>query len=369
MTFSPAEQRAFFAILLHAALANGAKSDVERASLKQMTTGLVAPDFNPWIVYQDVLAGRYPVEAAVRDLPGREARLLVYEMALGVCDTDGPADAAERNFLAGLRTTLGLAEASAPEAGALGQAEHDAEAVAAALPGDERSASATTVENASVSATAAAAAPALGGASAVTGAAATDATRGPAPHAAGAAQPPVQPDVPAVEKSILNHAILCGALELMPQSLATMAVVPLQMKLVYGVGKAHGYTLDRGHLRDFLATAGLGLASQAVEGYARKLVGGLLGAALGRGVIGGLARGAARTGTGAVMTFASTYAIGQLALRYYGGGRRMETAVIKDTFQKLLGQGRELFGQHQGAVEARAATLRPGDVIDLVRAP
>jgi uncharacterized protein (DUF697 family) len=362
MTFSPAEQRAFFALLLHAALANGAKSDAERAALKQMTAGLVAPDFNPWTVYQEVLAGRYPVEAAVRDLPGREARLLVYEMALGVCDTDGPADAAEQTFIAGLRTTLGLAEATAPEARALGQAEHDAEAVAAALPGDERSAAATTA----AAVTAAATTLAVGGAG---GATRATRERTAQTSASAGAPPPLPVDVPAVEKSILNHAILCGALELMPQSLATMAVVPLQMKLVYGVGKAHGYTLDRGHLRDFLATAGLGLASQAVEGYARKLVGGLIGAALGRGLVGGLARGAARTGTGAVMTFASTYAIGQLALRYYGGGRRMETAVIKDTFQKLLGRGRELFGQHQGAVEARAATLRPGDVIDLVRGP
>ncbi len=350
MVFTPAEQRAFFAILLHAALANGAKSDAERASLKQMTAGLVAPDFNPWVAYQDVLAGRYPVEAAVRDLPGREARLLVYEMALGVCDTDGPADAAERAFLAGLRATLGLAEGTSPEARALGQAEHDAEALATALPGQDRGAT-----------PAAPVVLAAGGAD--------HAMRETAPRTAGTAQPPLQADVPTLEKSILNHAILCGALELLPQSLATMAVVPLQMKLVYGVGKAHGYTLDRGHLRDFLATAGLGLASQAVEGYARKFVGGLIGAALGRGLVGGLARGAVRTGTGAVMTFASTYAIGHLALRYYSGGRRMETAVLKDTFQKLLGQGRELFGQHQGAIESRAATLRPGDVIDLVRAP
>jgi len=47
--------------------------------------------------------------------------------------------------------------------------------------------------------------------------------------------------------------------------------------LVYRIGKAHGYELDRGHLRELLGVAGVGLTSQVVEGYARKLLGGLLG--------------------------------------------------------------------------------------------
>ena len=174
-------------------------------------------------------------------------------------------------------------------------------------------------------------------------------------------------DIAGLEKSILNHAILAGALELLPQSMATMAVVPVQMKLVYGVGKAHGYTLDRGHIRDFLATAGAGLAAQAVEGYARKLLGGLVGGMLGKGMVGGLGKAAVGAGTGAAITFAATYAIGQLALRYYAGGRRMETAVIKDTYAKLLADGRRLFGLHQGEVERRAAKLSPSEVINLVR--
>jgi hypothetical protein len=127
--------------------------------------------------------------------------------------------------------------------------------------------------------------------------------------------------------------------------------------------------LDRGHIRDFMATAGAGLAAQAVEGYARKLLGGLVGGMLGKGMAGGLVRGAAGVGTGAAITFAATYAIGQLAIRYYGGGRRMEMAVLKDTYAKLLAQGKTLFGMHREEVERRAATLSPGEVINLVREP
>jgi uncharacterized protein (DUF697 family)/tellurite resistance protein len=319
--FTPTEQRAVFALLLHAALADGAKSDAERAALRRMTESFgadPAAGFNPWTVYQEVVAGRYPLLQVVADLGRPEVRQVAFEMAVGVCDTDGPPNDAERAFLADLRGRLGLAAAA-------GAAERSAEQVAAALP---------------------------------------------AAGAGGSAPPRLAPvDTAALDKSILNHAILNGALELLPQSLATMAIVPLQMKMVYGIGKAHGYTLDRGHIRDFLATAGAGLAAQAVEGYARKLMGGLVGGLLGGGLVGGLARGATGAATGAAITFAATYAIGHLALRYYGGGRKMETAVLKDTYQRLLADGRRLFGLHQGDVQRRAATLDPAEVINLVRQP
>ena len=49
------------------------------------------------------------------------------------------------------------------------------------------------------------------------------------------------------------------------QSAATLAVLPVQTHLVYRVGKHHGYTLDAGHVKEFLGVLGLGLASQAVE--------------------------------------------------------------------------------------------------------
>lgn len=313
---APVEQRAVFAVLLHAALADGANTDAERAALRRMTEGFGSDEgasFNPWIIYQEVLGGRYPLEVAAQDVARPEARLLAYEMAVGVCDTDGEPNAAERDFLQRLR---GIWELS----GGPAATETAAAPLAEAVP------------------------------------------------AASAAAPRLVPvDTAALEKSILNYAILNAALELLPQTLGTMAIVPLQMKMVYGIGKAHGYALDRGHIRDFLATAGAGLAAQAVEGYARKLLGGVVGGLLGGGILGGLGRATVGTATGSAITFAATYAIGHLALHYYGGGRRMETAVLKDTYQRLVEDGRRLFGVHQGDIQRRAATLSPTDVINLVR--
>jgi len=56
-----------------------------------------------------------------------------------------------------------------------------------------------------------------------------------------------------------------------------MAIIPLQIKMVYGIGKVHGYELDQGHIREFLATLGVGLTSQYLEQFGRKLLGGLFG--------------------------------------------------------------------------------------------
>ena len=112
----------------------------------------------------------------------------------------------------------------------------------------------------------------------------------------------------AVDKMVLNYAILNGALELLPQSLATMAIVPLQMKMVYRVGKSSGHELGRGHIKELLAAAGLGLTSQVVEGYARKLLGGLLGK-----VGGGLAKGVGNQVASSAVSFATTWALGKLA--------------------------------------------------------
>jgi uncharacterized protein (DUF697 family) len=174
--------------------------------------------------------------------------------------------------------------------------------------------------------------------------------------------PPLPVDAAALDQTIERHALLAGALELLPQSMATLAIVPLQMKLVHAIGKAHGVELDHGHVKEFLATAGAGLASQYVEGFGRKLLGGLLRKAGGR-VIGGVGRAA----TGAAITFGTTWAIGQLARRYYAGGRRLDAAAIRETFESLVREGRALGERYLPEMQRRAGGMDAARIIDVVR--
>jgi len=313
------QQRATLAIALMAAFADGSKDGRERDQLQALTTRLAgeggsAAALDPQALYQDVIFKRVTVQSAAAALGDADARRLAYEMAVCVIDADGSQNERERAFLADLRSVLGL---SADEADAI---ERDANGIAAAAY--------TT-------------APAV------------------ASVPAGA---PVVADQPALEKSVLNYSILNGALELLPQSWATMAIIPLQTRMVYRIGKAYGYELDSGHIKEFLATVGVGLASQYLEQAGRRLIGGLLGKFAG-GLVGGLAGRA----TGMAFSFATTYALGQLAIRYYAGGRTMNTDVLKQTFDGLLAPAKDLQQRYAPQIQEKARSLNVGSVMDMIK--
>ena len=318
-----AEQRAVLNIMVHAALADGRKSDVERTAVRDAAESLAGEGGAALAgVYQDVLLKRVTVADAAAALPSIEHRQLAYEMAVCVCDADGVQDAPEQAFLAELRRTLGL-EGDATAAAAAAQA--DAIAEAAYIPAPRPVAKA-------------------------------------APAAGSGVRVPSRVPEAELDKSILNYSILNGALELLPQSWASMAIIPLQVRMVYKIGQAHGVELDQGHVKEFIATVGVGLTSQYVEQIGRKLIGGLLGKVAGR-AIGGLGRAA----TGAAFSFATTYALGQLAKRYYAGGRVMSTDLLRSTFQELVASAKSKEQQYLPAIRERSTTLTPTEVIDLVR--
>ena len=321
------EQRALLGILVMAALSDGQKADTERQFIRDLALQLnhEAGSAHLAVAVQDALLKRTSLAQVVQALTDPSHRQLAYEWAVAVCDADGMTSTAEKAFLSQLRVELALG-ADAQTA----QVETQTHALAAAAY--------TAVEQAK-----------------------GDVDELTVPAAASAVAVPTV-DQAALDKMILNYAILNGALELLPQSWASMAIIPLQIKMVYRVGKAHGVTLDQGHIREFIAAAGVGLTSQYVEQFGRKLLGGLIGKAGGR-LLGGVAGQA----TGMAFSFATTYALGQLAKRYYAGGRVMSTDLLKQTYQGLLGPAKNLQQQNLGAIQQRARTLDAGEVMRLVR--
>lgn len=316
---TPSETRAIVSLSLLAAFVDGEKHERERAEIKRIAEGLSQADgVNLPTLYQDVLMKRVSLASVAGELKSTESKQLAYEMAVCVCDADGTQSDAERMFLLDVRTSLGL-DASAA------QFSQQAEDIAAAVP-----------------------------------AAATATATAVAPAAVAAAAP--SPDSAELDKSILNASILNGALELLPETLSTMAIIPLQMKLVYRIGKAYGYELDSGHVKDFLATVGVGLTSQYLEQAGRKLLGGLLGK-MGGGLLRGLGNQAVSSG----MSFASTYALGHVAKRYYAGGRTLSAQMLKETFSGVVQEGKSLQTQYLPAIQEKARTLDAGKVLSLVR--
>jgi uncharacterized protein (DUF697 family) len=256
-----------------------------------------------------VLGGKLSVVQLTAELQTPSAKALAYEMAVCVCHADGALKEPEKQFLAELRQALQLegppAEAHQQTAQAL--VEQPLASLAPPVIDLARDAD--------------------------------------------------------LDRMILNAAILNGALEIMPQTLATMAIIPLQMRMVYQVGKRYGYELDRGHVTDFLATVGIGLTSQVFEGFTRRLVGGLA-----RGLAGRLVGAVAGQAAGSAFAFATTYALGQLARRYYAGGRTLSQEQLKETFSSLLQEARSLQGRYSGEIAQRARQVNISELLPLAKA-
>jgi uncharacterized protein (DUF697 family)/tellurite resistance protein len=338
-------QQALLAIMVHAAMADGDKSQAERDFVRDLSLQLDEQGGAKQLAQavQAALLGRLSAQQAAAQLQDPMHRQLAYEWATAVCHADGLCSPAEEAFLQRLKTDLQMGKA---------EAEPEATTHTQAL------ARAAYAEEAAAPLHAPAAIAALPSAVAVL------------PNTQAAPTAPTAPATPAVpavdnaaiDRSIINYAILNGALELLPQSWASMAIIPLQIKMVYRVGQAHGVSLDQGHIKEFIAAAGVGLTSQYIEEFGRKLLCGLLGKAGGK-LLGGLGSQA----TGMAFSFASTYALGHLAKRYYAGGRVMSTDLLRQTYQGLLGSAKTLQQQHLGDIQARASTLDAGEVMRMVR--
>jgi hypothetical protein len=67
------------------------------------------------------------------------------------------------------------------------------------------------------------------------------------------------------------------------------------------------------------------------------------------------------------MSFATTWAIGQVAKQYYAGGRRMAAIDLRRVYEEQLVRGRELYTR-QMADRAGALPLRGfDDIVGLLR--
>jgi uncharacterized protein (DUF697 family)/tellurite resistance protein len=286
------DHQAIATIALMAALADGTAQPAEQQQLQATLDRLGITNLDG--VAREVIAGGLAPADVARKLSDDEARRLAYETALAVCHADGPAGEREQAFLLGLRNALGLS----------------AEAVA----GLEQGASALTP-----------------------------------PVEVSTGKPPLDPSL---DDLILKQAMLAGALELLPQGLASVAILPVQLRLVYQIGQHYGQKLDGAQVRDLAATLGIGAAAQMMEGVVRKVLGGVAG-----GLLGGLIGGAARMAAGSAVTFAATYALGHAASQYYAQGRRLSNEDLRALYARFQGEAKTIFPKVEAQIRSMAGGL------------
>jgi uncharacterized protein (DUF697 family)/tellurite resistance protein len=292
------------AIAMMAARADGRADSTEQKAVDAVVERLGNPDVTRLAL--QVAAGKLRVADLASRLSDDEARRVAYEGALAICNADGVVNASEAAFLEELRSALGLSAASVAEAGR----------TAGALAGTPLAEVHTGT-------------------------------------------PPAGP----LDDLILQQAMLTGALEILPDRLATIAILPLQLRLVYQIGQRSGQKLDVNQVKDLAATLGLGAVAQGMESVVLKLAGGLAG-----GLLGGLMGGATRVATGAVITFAATYALGHSADQYYRQGRSLSTADMRALFERFQQDAKTIYPKVEQQIQTQASTLNLQSLLQGLRA-
>jgi len=279
------------ALAMLAARADGAVDSAEQRAVDAVVARTNNPDVTR--LAKQVAAGQLRVPDLASRLSDDEARRVAYEGALAIVNADGSANASEQAFLRELRAALGLSDAEVAEA----------------------TRTAGALADAPVSAT-----------------------------------PTGSPG--SVDEFILQQAMLTGAIEVLPDRLANIAILPIQLRLVYQIGQRHGQKLDLNQVKDLVATFGLGAAAQSLEGVAMKLIGGLSG-----GLLGQVVGGASRIAAGAVITFSTTYALGHVADQYYTQGRRLSTSDLRGLFDRFRSEAKTIYPRVQEQIQRQSTTL------------
>ncbi len=302
-----------------AAMADGAHDAQERQQIADVATQLGVR--HDEIVLSDTDSAPMAAAQVARRLDSDEARSAAYQVALAVCTADGYANTKETMFLRSLAQSLGV-----------DAQQYDTENVHAARAIDAW--------------LAASAGGAVGGVAG--GAAAFSASSG-APSAAFTAGTAsggrASPADKSLDDFILDQAMLSAALELLPDRIANLGILPLQLRLVHMVGQRSGTAVDGVQVKELLATLGIGVAAQVMERVVRRTLGGLAG-----GLLGGLFGGAAGMAAGGAVTFATTYALGHAAQQYYAQGRSMSSGDMKALFERLKADGNSVYPRVQSRI-------------------
>ena len=295
------EQKAILSIAMMAALADGNRTEQERAEIEKLAASFVGTKLNVDEIYHDVLLRKISLPEAASQLQSANAKEAAYGLAVGACNADGATNELEKKFLTALAQSLNLA----PDV--LSKYESDAQAVAQL--------------------------PVAAGAQVSAAAKMTEAE---------------------MDETIHNAAIVNAALELMPETLSTLAIIPLQMRMVYRIGQNFGFELDQSYIKDFAGTLGIGMTSQYLEVVARKLLG---------GIFGGVGRQAASSG----MSFAVTFALGQVAKKYYASGRKIDAAQLKEIFSKMVADAGSMKDKYSQEIQAKITEFKGKSFSDIAK--
>jgi len=123
----------------------------------------------------------------------------------------------------------------------------------------------------------------------------------------------------AVEQLVRVCSVAAGAVTIQPFPFVDTALVtPIQIAMVQGIGKIHGYKLDAKSILEMLGTFGASIVAQNVIMAAAKFIpffGWVVSISIG---------------------YALTWAIGEVSDHYFKNGRNVDEAELKEMFQSIF---------------------------------
>jgi uncharacterized protein (DUF697 family) len=122
----------------------------------------------------------------------------------------------------------------------------------------------------------------------------------------------------AVRELVQVCSVAAGAMTIQPIPLVDTALIaPIQIGLVQGIGKIHGYKLDKKSILEILSTFGASIVAQNLIMAAAKLI----------PFFGWVVT--------ISMAYALTWAIGEVSDHYFRNGRNVDEAELKAMFERI----------------------------------
>jgi uncharacterized protein (DUF697 family) len=142
-----------------------------------------------------------------------------------------------------------------------------------------------------------------------------------------------------IDSDVLKYSIMSAVLGAFPVpglAIATdLAIVALQVKLVRDIGQYWGHKVDKDAAKTLLGGLGLGTGARIAVANLAKLVP-VWGSAF-----------------GATSAFATTWALGKIANRYFERGRPADLSELKKELKSAEKEAKEAYANQKAAIEAK----------------
>lgn len=163
----------------------------------------------------------------------------------------------------------------------------------------------------------------------------------------------------AIREDVTKYSVISAVLGAFPVPgvaiAADLAVVALQVKLLRDIGQYYGFELEQDAAKTVLTGLGLGTGARIAVSNIAKLVP-VWGSAF-----------------GATAAFATTWALGRIAVKYFDGGMPADLGPLRQELADARGEGEQAFEQqksaiaekaemHRGSLERLAADLAAGRI-------